>query len=68
MFVPVVSLKSSPSSCCSEAVDAKVSTPGRWAASCASSCIVFAGTDGCTTSTDAVSIPRDTAAKSRSAS
>ena len=49
-------------------VEAKVSLPGFWRAYCASSRRFVAGTDGCATAMNAISVVRATAAKSRSVS
>jgi hypothetical protein len=58
----------SPSNCGPADVEAKVSLPGFCFASCASSFMLLAATEGCATSMKAVTVVRETAAKSFSVS
>ena len=68
ILVLVIRRNSSPINCGPAEVEAKVSLPGCAFASCASSFIFLAGTDGCTTNTYGISVPRVTGAKSRKVS
>src|SRR5438067_2199863 len=67
MFTPVTSLKSSPERCVFVPwpEDAKLSWPGFDFASAMTSCRLFAGTDGCSTSTIRDLLIIETPTKSR---
>ncbi|MND02411.1 hypothetical protein D3C83_217870 [compost metagenome] len=66
--MPVACLNSSPTMCGPAEVEAKLSLPGFFFAYCASSRRSAAGTEGCATAMNAISVASATGAKSFSVS